>query len=90
MTRTAAMLALFGALRWAKRQDIASRWSDADWRRFVVKLTPREIAVVALHGIRGLEQQRVVEWLEADFEQPALSKIYRDALKKLSRNPMLE
>jgi hypothetical protein len=90
MTRTAAMLALFGALRWAKRHDIPSQWSDADWRRLVAGLKPREIAIIALHGIRGMEQPRVVEWLDDGFGRQTVSNLYRQALKKLSQNPMLE
>lgn len=90
MTRTAAMLTLFGALRWAKRHTKPSRWSDADWQRIVANLEPQDIAIIALHGIRGMEQVRVVEWLEANFHRKMVSYLYVRACRKLSRNPMLE
>lgn len=60
----AARLTLWGALVWAAENGMQpTQLGPLDWEKLVSELSPREVCVLALHGIRGLTHEQIGEWL---------------------------
>lgn len=84
LDRSAALLALWGALLWAAEHDVPSQLGPDEWEGFVRLLAPREIIVIALHVVRGLTMQEVGDWL--DVSRGRVEQHKRKAERKLAES----
>lgn len=88
MCPVTARLALWSALVWAAETGRPSAWAPADWERFVRVLNPREILVIAFHGVRGMTFPEVGRWL--GLSRGASESQWRSAMRKLKDALTLE
>jgi DNA-directed RNA polymerase specialized sigma24 family protein len=87
VTAQAARLVLVGALIWAADSGMAATgWSQRDWDRLADALDPRELCVVALHGIRGLTHAETGDWL--GISRGRSDQLWRRALAKLRKTEL--
>lgn len=80
-----ARLVLWGSLAWAADRMRPSEWNDHQWERVLAILDPREVCVLALHGIRGLTHTEVGAWL-GGLSRGTSSQLWEGAMRKLRQH----